>query len=213
MAAVTKCESPSPPPPYSVPMSTVGSTIARDRPPDKSLEKHSSGSLSASHKSSHRHSLATDPIDRLDHSFGIGREYHHEGPFDCASRARNSGPMAPVDALSRTNALALSAVPPTKVADAMNNGRPIDGVVVPGQSNVQYETEDINVLDEFQNPMIAGRWPGEDFAYAGHGRRNSMDANDVARRRRSSSSSGKRLSWTFSRKTTTVDDVIGESLI
>ncbi|KAK9237400.1 hypothetical protein V1525DRAFT_160985 [Lipomyces kononenkoae] len=207
MAAVTKYETPSPPPPYSVHSNTVGGNDACDRPPDRSGSSHKS-------KHSSRHASATDPIDRLDHSFGIGLEYHHEGPFDCASRARNSGPMAPIDALTRTNALALSAVPPAKIAEAVNNSRPIDGVAVPGQANVEYEAEDINVLDEFLNPMVAGRWPGEDFAAAGRGRRSS-DATDVARKRSSSirtacsssSSSGKRRSWTFSRKTATVDDV------
>ncbi|KAK9356194.1 hypothetical protein V1505DRAFT_371297 [Lipomyces doorenjongii] len=223
MAAVSTYESP---PPYSTSMGLPTSTCASNDDDDVTREWWDKSDRSASHhrtrSESHkahrhrRHSFATDPIDRLDHSFGIGFEYHHEGPFDCASRARNSGPMAPIDALVRTNALALSAVPPAKIADAVNNSRPIDGVAVPGQSNVQYDAEDINVLDEFQNPMIAGRWPGEDFASAGAHQAES-DANLGPRistssvRSSSSSSSGKWRSWGFSKKNETVEAV--ESLI
>ncbi|KAK9373889.1 uncharacterized protein V1513DRAFT_136376 [Lipomyces chichibuensis] len=210
MATVSKYESP---PPYSITMGFPTSTFTSNNDVKSHSESHKS------HRT-RRHSFATDPIDRLDHSFGIGFEYHHEGPFDCASRARNSGPMAPIDALTRTNALALSAVPPAKIADAVNSNRPIDGVAVPGQSNMQYEAEDINVLDEFQNPMIAGRWPGEDFASAGASQPDSDDVNLGRRistsfvRTSSSSSSGKWRSWGFSKKNETVEAVEAvESLI
>ncbi|KAK9325216.1 hypothetical protein V1517DRAFT_315054 [Lipomyces orientalis] len=213
MAAVTRYESP---PSYSVSMGfrSDSGSIPHDRT-DKSSSHHCRPHKSPRHR--RRPSLTTDPIDRLDHSFGIGFEYHHEGPFDCASRARNSGPMAPIDALARTNALALSAVPPAKIADAVNNSRPIDGVAVPDQSNVQYEAEDINVLEEFQNPMIAGRWPGEDFATAGTNQRESSESNHERRksissiRTSSSTSSGRRRSWGFRKRNDSVEVV--ESLI
>ncbi|KAK9331036.1 hypothetical protein V1520DRAFT_339047 [Lipomyces starkeyi] len=221
MAAVSKYESP---PSYSISMgfptstSTSNNEVTREWCDKSDRSASHPRTRSESHKSHRhrRHSFATDTIDRLDHSFGIGFEYHHEGPFDCASRACNSGPMAPIDALARTNALALSAVPPAKIADAVNHNRPIDGVAVPGQSNVQYEAEDINVLDEFQNPMIAGRWPGEDFASAGANQRESNASpgrriSTSSVRTSASSSSGKRRSWGFSKKNETVEVV--ESLI
>ncbi|KAK9387596.1 hypothetical protein V1515DRAFT_586380 [Lipomyces mesembrius] len=213
MAAVSTYESP---PSYSSSMGLPTSTFASSNNVTREWCDKSDRSASHHRTRSHRHrrhSFATDPIDRLDHSFGIGFEYHHEGPFDCASRARNSGRMAPIDALVRTNALALSAVPPAKVVDAVNHSRPIDGVAVPGQSDVQYDAEDINVLDEFQNPMIAGRWPGEDFASAGANQGES-DANLGPRvstssvRTSSSSSSGRWRSWGLSKKNETVESLI-----
>ncbi|KAK9245988.1 hypothetical protein V1506DRAFT_473288 [Lipomyces tetrasporus] len=215
MAAVTRSESP---PSYWTTMGvrSDSGSISRDRS-DKSSLHHSRPHKSSRHRQ-RRHSLATDPIDKLDHSFGIGFEYHHEGPFDCASRARNSGPMAPIDALARTNALALAAVPPAKVADAVNNSLPIDGVAVPDQSNVQYEAEDINMLDEFRDPMIAGRWPGEDFATAGTNQHESSSESNHERRKSissilssSSTSSGGRRSWGLRKKNDTVEVI--ESLI
>ncbi|KAK9469094.1 hypothetical protein V1512DRAFT_258587 [Lipomyces arxii] len=86
---------------------------------------------------SRRHSSARDPIDRLDLSFGSGREYHHEGPFDAAAPYRNGGPNAPLAALATTNDLS--------------------GVVSPAPTHT---------YDEFMDPRIIKVDPSQDFATA-----------------------------------------------
>jgi hypothetical protein len=76
-----------------------------------------------------------DIIDRLDPAIG-GVPYHHEGPYDAASLARNRDPKyAPVAALETTNAEALRATPQENVRDALEKHKPLDGVAIvpPGE--------------------------------------------------------------------------------
>ena len=76
-----------------------------------------------------------DIIDRLDPAIG-GRAYHHEGPYDAASLARNRDPKyAPVAALETTNSEAIRATPQENIRDALEKHKPLDGVaaVPPGQ--------------------------------------------------------------------------------
>ena len=76
-----------------------------------------------------------DIIDRLDPAIG-GRAYHHEGPYDAASLARNRDPKyAPVAALESTNAEAIRATPQENIRDALEKHKPLDGtaVVPPGE--------------------------------------------------------------------------------
>jgi hypothetical protein len=71
-----------------------------------------------------------DIIDRLDPAIG-GIAYHHEGPYDAASLARNRDPKyAPVAALETTNAEALRATPQENVRDALEKHKPLDGVAI-----------------------------------------------------------------------------------
>lgn len=76
-----------------------------------------------------------DTIDRLDPAIG-GRAYHHEGPYDAASLARNRDPKhAPVAALETTNSEAIRATPQENVKDSIERHMPLDGtaVVPPGE--------------------------------------------------------------------------------
>ncbi|KAI4281905.1 MAG: hypothetical protein L6R35_005526, partial [Caloplaca aegaea] len=79
--------------------------------------------------------IGADSIDKLDI---IGGGYHHGGPFDAASLARNQQyKNSPIEAVAGTNAEALRATPQEKIVDAMRKHRPIDGVAVvpPGQAD------------------------------------------------------------------------------
>ncbi|KAF2154769.1 hypothetical protein K461DRAFT_275929 [Myriangium duriaei CBS 260.36] len=83
-----------------------------------------------------RHMVGTDTIDRLDPSTKI--PYHHEGPYDAASLARNSvRKNAPIDALKDSNAEALRATPPENIKDSLEHRVPLSGtaVVPPGMED------------------------------------------------------------------------------
>ncbi|KAL8965642.1 MAG: hypothetical protein Q9197_006410 [Variospora fuerteventurae] len=72
--------------------------------------------------------IGADSIDKLDI---IGGGYHHGGPFDAASLARNQQyKNSPIEAVAGTNAEALRATPQEKIVDAVRKHRPIDGVAV-----------------------------------------------------------------------------------
>jgi len=68
-----------------------------------------------------------DIIDRLDHA-GFAR-YHHEGPYDAASIARNNKHVKypPIAAVRESNAEALRATPRENIIDAVTKHRPIEG--------------------------------------------------------------------------------------
>jgi hypothetical protein len=68
-----------------------------------------------------------DIIDRLD-AAGFAR-YHHEGPYDAASIARNKHvKLAPIDAVRESNEEALRATPRENIVDAVTKHRPLEGV-------------------------------------------------------------------------------------
>ena len=75
-------------------------------------------------------------IDRLDMaSFG---RYHHEGPFDAASLARNQDVRySPLAAVKDSNEEALKATPRENVEDAVRRHRPLEGVanIPPGMAD------------------------------------------------------------------------------
>jgi hypothetical protein len=77
-----------------------------------------------------------DVIDRLDKaSFG---RYHHEGPYDAASLARNQDVRySPVAAVKDSNEEALRATPRENVVDAVQRHRPLEGVanIPPGMAD------------------------------------------------------------------------------
>ncbi|KAL8909830.1 MAG: hypothetical protein Q9171_004854 [Xanthocarpia ochracea] len=103
-----------------------------------------------------------DSIDQLDIAGGA---YHHEGPFDAVSLARNRGyKNSPIEAVARTNAEALRATPGEKILDALKKHRPLDGVatVPPGQADREGR---VYKYEEGTNLMIEDggnykRWPG-----------------------------------------------------
>ncbi|KAH7076434.1 hypothetical protein BKA63DRAFT_510105 [Paraphoma chrysanthemicola] len=69
-----------------------------------------------------------DVIDRLDGA-GFAR-YHHEGPYDAASFARNNKHVKhpPIEAVRETNEEALRATPRENIIDAVTKHRPLEGV-------------------------------------------------------------------------------------
>ena len=77
-----------------------------------------------------------DVIDRLDKS-SFGR-YHHEGPYDAASIARNRDTKySPLAAVKDSNEEALRATPRENIVDAVRGHRPLEGVanVPPGMAD------------------------------------------------------------------------------
>jgi len=116
-----------------------------------------------------KHSIqGPDMIDRLDPALG-GHAYHHEGPYDAASFARNRDPKtAPVAALKTTNEEALKATPRENVRDALERHKPLDGtaIVPPGQPDqlgrtYNYE-EGTDMMRESVNTEPGyNRWPGK----------------------------------------------------
>ncbi|KAL8671660.1 MAG: hypothetical protein Q9168_003840 [Polycauliona sp. 1 TL-2023] len=103
-----------------------------------------------------------DSIDQLDLA---GEAYHHEGPFDAASLARNRAyKNSPIEAVASSNAEALRATPEEKITDAVRKHRPLDGVAVvpPGQTDREGRTYN---YEEGTDLMIEDggnykRWPG-----------------------------------------------------
>ena len=77
-----------------------------------------------------------DIIDRLDKT-GVSR-YHHEGPYDAASIARNKDKKySPVAAVQESNEEALKATPRENIQDAVERHRPLEGVAIvpPGMAD------------------------------------------------------------------------------
>ena len=105
-----------------------------------------------------------DTIDRLD-CVPIGSAYHHEGPYDAASIARNrSLKNSPLEAVRMTNEQALKATPLDKLKDSLERHRPLDGVayLAPGMTDVSGRRMD---YEEGANLMIEDganykRWEG-----------------------------------------------------
>lgn len=108
-----------------------------------------------------------DLVDRLDPAIG-GVPYHHEGPYDAASLARNRDPaIAPVNALQESNAEALKATPQENVRDAIEKHKPLDGVAyvppgVPDRFGRTYEYEEgDDMMRERGEDEGYKRWAGK----------------------------------------------------
>lgn len=104
-------------------------------------------------------------IDSIDKLAGIEGAYHHGGPFDVVSKARNvSSRGSPAAALKSSNAEALRATPKEAIIDALRHHRPIDGVAdlppgVPDRTGrVLYYTEGHN-MQRGTGENVLGQWP------------------------------------------------------
>lgn len=78
--------------------------------------------------------IPPDPIDVLD-STSPGGFYHHDGPYDAASRMRNLNPKtSPLAAVHDSNTAALEATPRDFIADSLKKRVPLQGTssVLPG---------------------------------------------------------------------------------
>lgn len=106
-----------------------------------------------------------DVIDRLDGS-GVNRvSYHHEGPYDAASIARNKHvKYPPIAAVQDSNEEALRATPRENIIDALTKHRPLEGVanIPPGLPDrfgrVLYYEEGADLQREPGGDYR--RWPG-----------------------------------------------------
>ena len=106
-------------------------------------------------------------IDRLDPTINK-IPYHHEGPYDAASFARNNDPKnSPVAALQESNREALKATAPENIKDSLSKHKPLDGValVPPGEPDKLGRRLD---YEEGENEMLEGRPDGGAYKrYAG----------------------------------------------
>lgn len=117
------------------------------------------------HRSRHLRKQSHHGADSIDQLDLAGGPYHHEGPFDAASLARNrTYKNSPIEAVAGTNAEALRATPKEKIIDAVNKHRPLDGVaaVPPGQADregrvYKYEEGTDLMIEDGGNYK---RWPG-----------------------------------------------------
>ncbi|KAJ5613714.1 hypothetical protein N7528_007368 [Penicillium herquei] len=133
------------------------------KPAEKSKAKRSQRRATTQSAFPARRLHGADIIDGLDHTSPY--IFHHEGPFDAASNARNRDlRYSPLEAVKRSNEEALRATPPHKVIDSLNSRRPLDGVAYypPGSTDrigqsYDYE-EGANMIDEHG---IYGRYPGK----------------------------------------------------
>lgn len=110
---------------------------------------------------SKRHMPGPDSIDRLDPTSKI--PYHHEGPYDAASLARNSVPgKGPIDALRDSNREALKATPPENISDSLRHGVPLSGtaVIPPGTEDRFGRTFN---YEEGANQMFEGQPEGGQY--------------------------------------------------
>jgi hypothetical protein len=104
-----------------------------------------------------------DVIDRLDKA-PFGR-YHHEGPYDAASLARNRvEKYSPLAAVKDSNEEALKATPRENIADAVQRHRPLEGVAIvpPGMADRFGRVLDYEEGADLMREPGADyrRWPG-----------------------------------------------------
>ncbi|KAI8940191.1 hypothetical protein NX059_003897 [Plenodomus lindquistii] len=107
-----------------------------------------------------------DVIDRLDRA-GFS-QYHHEGPYDAASLARNRHEkFSPVAAVRESNEEALRATPAENIRDALDKHRPLEGVanIPPGMPDrfgrVLHYQEGADLQREPGGDYR--RWPGQEY--------------------------------------------------
>ncbi|KAK4550367.1 hypothetical protein LTR36_003334 [Oleoguttula mirabilis] len=151
-----------------------GSSLRERFPGDEShkpldIVRRESKKASRSPHLTKRHLPGADTIDRLDPALG-GRAYHHEGPYDAASLARNTGRNAPIAALVGSNQEALKATPRENIRDAVERHKPLDGVadVPPGEADqfgrtYQYEEGTDMMREGTSGDAGYKRWPGKQY--------------------------------------------------
>ncbi|KAF2281196.1 uncharacterized protein EI97DRAFT_447246 [Westerdykella ornata] len=105
-----------------------------------------------------------DVIDRLDST----AQYHHEGPYDAASRARNVDPgHSPLAAVQKSNEEALRATPRENIIDAVTKHRPLEGTanIPPGMPDRFGRVLDYEEGADLMREPGADyrRWPGIEY--------------------------------------------------
>ncbi|KAL8661602.1 MAG: hypothetical protein Q9202_005430 [Teloschistes flavicans] len=173
-----------------VPTSTGGqaSSVTGPNPPQNGTRVRRTSSLSARYQGDRSHRplemiardqklaqrshhlrkqqhIGADSIDQLDVTGGA---YHHGGPFDAASLARNREyKNSPIEAVAGTNAEALKATAEEKIVDAVRKHRPLDGVaaVPPGEADREgrvynYDEGADLMREDVGDGGAYKRWPG-----------------------------------------------------
>ncbi|KAA8616912.1 pal1 cell morphology [Pyrenophora tritici-repentis] len=157
------------------------SSLNKSRPRGNSLKERFPGDKShrpldiirhdekVAHRAPHlrkKNFQGADVIDRLDRaSFG---RYHHEGPYDAASIARNRDTKySPLAAVKDSNEEALRATPRENIIDSVQRHRPLEGVanIPPGMADrfgrvLNYE-EGADLQREPGGDYR--RWPGVEY--------------------------------------------------
>ncbi|KAI4152508.1 MAG: hypothetical protein LQ340_002877 [Diploschistes diacapsis] len=119
------------------------------------------------HRSPHLRKDRHHGLDIIDRLGEIGDGFHHEGPYDAVSLARNSKSRgAPVAALLDSNMEALKATPEASISDSLRHHRPIDGVaqIPPGVpdrlTGKVYEYEEGTDVQRDGEKNYLNHWPG-----------------------------------------------------
>ncbi|KZZ91917.1 Pal1 cell morphology [Ascosphaera apis ARSEF 7405] len=115
-----------------------------------------------SHKHRHNRIILPDRVDKLDGAGAAWGLIHHEGPFDCTYRERNTKKgYSPVDACRETHAATLRSTPPEFIMESLLYHEPLQGCAMytPGSVDYDgtfydYEQYDMRQLDEQNYPMI-----------------------------------------------------------
>ncbi|ROT39982.1 hypothetical protein SODALDRAFT_323270 [Sodiomyces alkalinus F11] len=119
----------------------------------------------APHLSARYNGPSTDVIDSLD---TIGGAYHHDGPYDAASAARNRHKKySPLDAVHDSNMEAIRATPREYMQDCLTKHVPFQGTatIPAGFPDMRGHRMDyVEGADLMREPDAAGgayrRWPG-----------------------------------------------------
>ena len=124
------------------------------------------------HRSPHLRKDRHHGLDSIDKLGDVGDGFHHEGPYDVVSLARNAKSRgAPVSALTDTNGEALRATPQGNISDSVEHHRPLDGVaqIPPGVPDrltgkvYDYREGPDMQRDEDRNHL--NHWPGLVISY------------------------------------------------
>jgi hypothetical protein len=118
------------------------------------------------HRSPHLRKDRHHGVDSIDQLAGIEGAYHHQGPYDVASQARNRYEKdSPIAALATSNAEALKATPRENIIDAVRHHRPLDGIAqvppgVPDRNGEVYEYEEGTDMQRGTGDDALRQWSG-----------------------------------------------------
>ena len=117
------------------------------------------------HRSPHLRKDRHHGVDTIDRLAAVEDPFHHEGPYDAASLAKNRHKNSPIAALATSNAEILKATPRENVMDALKHHRPLDGVaqVPPGiedRNGQIYEYEEGEDMQKGKGDDTFKQWSG-----------------------------------------------------
>ncbi|KAI5288004.1 hypothetical protein KEM54_005545 [Ascosphaera aggregata] len=90
----------------------------------------------------------------LDGAAAVWGSFHHEGPYDCAYRERNTRKgYAPVDALRESNAATLRSTPPVYIMESLLCQKPLRGCATYPPGSVDYDGVEYN-YEQFEMQIL-----------------------------------------------------------